>query len=487
MQDEWKAGSDESDDSGDDSSEVETESAPAHKETVTVPTTTITTTTTPALPLEALGLQPAVATPRRVEPLEVKKVTRSATTTPPADATASTHENVGQVDGPAKSTDTTLKVTPSTSGTAGKKKKRGRPKKNPPKKKTDTSTKTDATAETPQQAPEVTPQETPQVVNETTPQKEEYDDPVIPEPSSPPPPPDMVVAKVGQYSAEEIVKTPTKRRAADPAVPHVGEPLPKTPTGRPAFTPKETPLVALNPKKKAKKDRKGKEKEKETPVRSYKEPTQAEKMQYDNEERRTQAIESLLSKWTEPSKTATPAPQDIDDDGMWGQLLVNRVKKIKDQEVKEDFKQHLNVLALQAARGTWRLSPAKGYVASPKMAMARPAFMPQSPRLMGSKQFTDASATTQTRAPHGPAGDFAGWTNARGQQMATQMPAQMAASAQMSSQPMPGPMQTALAGQMPSPMNPMATAMPMQTSMQAPLQPMTDEEWRANYSYMLPM
>ena len=248
MQDEWKAGSDESDDSGEDSSEVEAESAPAHKETVTVPTTTITTTTTPALPLEALGLQPAVATPRCVEPMEVKKVTRLATTTPPADVTANTHENaaenVGQVDGPAKSSDTTLKVTPSTSGTAGKKKKRDRPKKNPPKKKTQKSTKTDATAEKPQQAPDATPQETPQVVNETTPQKggqEEYEDPFIPEPSSPPPPPDMLVAEVGQYSAEEIVKKPTKR----PAVPNVGEPLPKTPTGRPAFTPKETPLAAL--------------------------------------------------------------------------------------------------------------------------------------------------------------------------------------------------------------------------------------------------
>ena len=124
MQDEWKAGSDESDESGEESSEVEAEIAQAHKETVTVPTTTVTTTTTPALPLEALDLQSAVATPRRVEPMEVKKVTRSATTTtPPADATANTQENdenVGQVDGPAKSSDKTLKVTPSTSGTAGK-------------------------------------------------------------------------------------------------------------------------------------------------------------------------------------------------------------------------------------------------------------------------------------------------------------------------------------------------------------------------------
>ena len=206
----------------------------------------------------------------------------------------------------------------------------------------------------------------------------------------------MVVAKVGQYSAEEIVKTPTKRCAADPAIPNVGEPLPKTPTGRPAFTPKETPLVALNPKKKAKKDRKGKEKEKEKLMKSFKKPTQAEKMKFENEERRTHATESLLSKWSETSKTMSQAPQDVDDDGMWGKLLVNRVKKIKDPEVKEDFKQHLNVLALQAARGTWRLSPAKSYVASPKLGMARPPYMPQSPRLMGSKQFTNAAATTQT-------------------------------------------------------------------------------------------
>ena len=438
MQEEWKADSDESDDSGEDSSDVEAESTPAHKETVTVPTTTVTTTTTPALPLEALGLQPAVATPRRVQPMEVeklpKKVTRSATTTTlPADATANTQdaENVGQVDGPANSSDTTPAVTPWTSGAAGKKKKRGRPEKNPPKKKTAKSAKTDATAETPQQAPEATPQDTPQVVNKTTPQKEgqeEYEDLVIPEPSSPPPPPDMVVAKVGQYSAEELVKTITQCRAADPAVQNMGETLPKTTTGRPAFTPKETPLVAINPKKKAKKDRKGKEKEKEKPMKSFKEPTQAEKMKFENEERPTYAVENLLSKWSEPSKTVSHAPQDVDDDEMWVRLLVNRVKTIKDQEVKEDFKQHLNVLALQAAWGTWRLSPAKSYAASPKLGNARPPYMPQSPRLMGSKQFTDASATMQTRAPHGPAGDFAAWTNARGQQMSTQMPAQMSVS-----------------------------------------------------------
>ena len=214
----------------------------------------------------------SVATPRRVEPMEVKKVTRSATTTtPPADATANTQENaenVGQVDGPAKSSDTTLKVTPSTSGTAGIKKKRGRPKKNPPKKKTEKSTKTNAAASATASARgNATGNPTGSKRKEG---QEEYEDPVIPEPSSPPPPPDMVVAKVGQYSAEEIVKTPTKCRAADPAVPNVGEPLPKTPTGRPAFTPKETPLVALNPKKKAKKKpKRQREREREREREAY--------------------------------------------------------------------------------------------------------------------------------------------------------------------------------------------------------------------------
>ena len=117
-------------------------------------------------------------------------------------------------------------------------------------------------------------------------------------------------------------------------------------------------------------------------MKAFKEPTQAEKLNFETEVRRTHAIENLLSKWAEPSKTATPAQQDVDIDGMWGKLLVNRVKTIKAPEVKEDFKQHLNVLALQAARGTWRLSPVKSYVASPKLGMAHLAYMQQSPRLM---------------------------------------------------------------------------------------------------------
>ena len=152
-------------------------------------------------------------------------------------------------------------------------------------------------------------------------------------------------------------------------------------------------------------------------MKAFKEPTQAEKLKFETEERRTHAIENLLSKWAKPSKTATPAQQDTDDDGMWGKLLVNRIKTIKDPEVKEDFKQQLNVLALQAARGTWHISPVKSYAVSPKLGMARPAFMQQSPRLLASKQFTNTSASTQARAPHGPAGDFAAWSNARGQQM----------------------------------------------------------------------
>ena len=137
-------------------------------------TTTVATNTTRALPLEAFGLQPDVTTPRRVEPMELEKLRKKVTRPPPHRLPTQLliNKNVGQVDGPAKSSDTTPAVTLSTSGAAGKKKKRGRPKKNPPKKKTAKSAKTDATAETPRQAPEATPQETLQVVNETTPQKE---------------------------------------------------------------------------------------------------------------------------------------------------------------------------------------------------------------------------------------------------------------------------------------------------------------------------
>ena len=83
LQDEWKADSDESDDSGEDSSDVEAESGPAHKETVTVPTTTVATNTTRALPLEAFGLQPDVTTPRRVEPMELEKLPKKVTRPPP--------------------------------------------------------------------------------------------------------------------------------------------------------------------------------------------------------------------------------------------------------------------------------------------------------------------------------------------------------------------------------------------------------------------
>ena len=50
----------------------------------------------------------------------------------------------------------------------------------------------------------------------------------------------------------------------------------------------------------------------------------------------------------------TPAAvvvEELDDDKLWAKLLVDRVKQIKDEDLKEDFKQHVNVIVLQVVRG----------------------------------------------------------------------------------------------------------------------------------------
>ena len=49
--------------------------------------------------------------------------------------------------------------------------------------------------------------------------------------------------------------------------------------------------------------------------------------------------------------------EELDDDKLWAKLLVRRIKQIKDEDMREDFKQHVNVIALQAVRGTWQVSP----------------------------------------------------------------------------------------------------------------------------------
>ena len=50
--------------------------------------------------------------------------------------------------------------------------------------------------------------------------------------------------------------------------------------------------------------------------------------------------------------------EELDDGKLWSKLLVDRVKQIKDKDMKEDFKQHVNFIALQAVHGTWQVSPA---------------------------------------------------------------------------------------------------------------------------------
>ena len=72
----------------------------------------------------------------------------------------------------------------------------------------------------------------------------------------------------------------------------------------------------------------------------------------------------------------TPAAvvvEELDDDKLWAKLLVNRVKQIKDEDMKEDFKQHVNILALQAVGGTWQVSSAN--FRSPLLSMGRPGFV----------------------------------------------------------------------------------------------------------------
>ena len=177
---------------------------------MTVPTTTITTTTTPALPLAALGRCCNPASRRAYgsgEALKENDALRDHHNTTCRSNCQYIRRQQRQSGGWARQVSCSDTVD---FRSCGQKKRRGRPKKNPQKKTIAKSAKSDATAETPQQAPEETPEDTPQVVvNKTTPQKEgqeENKDPVIPEPSSPPPPADMVVAKVGQYSAADLVK-----------------------------------------------------------------------------------------------------------------------------------------------------------------------------------------------------------------------------------------------------------------------------------------
>ena len=107
--------------------------------------------------------------------------------------------------------------------------------------------------------------------------------------------------------------------------------------------------------------------------------------------------------------TPTPAAvvvEELDDDKLWAKLLVRRIKQIKDEDMREDFKQHVNVIALQAVRGTWQVSPAN--FPSPLLSMGRPGFF-NSPAKH--TKFPLPPASSQTRSAQGASGEFSGWSN----------------------------------------------------------------------------
>ena len=72
------------------------------------------------------------------------------------------------------------------------------------------------------------------------------------------------------------------------------------------------------------------------------------------EEKRTKAFEDMAKSWNEPVvNSPAVVVEELDDDKLWAKLLVRRIKQIKDEDMKEDFKQHVNVIAPQAVCGTW--------------------------------------------------------------------------------------------------------------------------------------
>ena len=72
-------------------------------------------------------------------------------------------------------------------------------------------------------------------------------------------------------------------------------------------------------------------------------------------------------------KPAAVIVEELDDDKLWAKSLVRRIKQIKDEDMKGDFKQHVNVIALQAVRGTWHVSPAN--FPSALLSMGRSGFL----------------------------------------------------------------------------------------------------------------
>ena len=109
--------------------------------------------------------------------------------------------------------------------------------------------------------------------------------------------------------------------------------------------------------------------------------------------------------------TPTPAAvifEQLDDDKPWAKLLVRRIKQIKDEDMKEDFKQHVNVIALLAVCGTWQVSPAN--FPSPLLSMGRSGFLSSPAK---HTKFPPQPPSSQSHSAEGASGDFSGWSNVR--------------------------------------------------------------------------
>ena len=102
--------------------------------------------------------------------------------------------------------------------------------------------------------------------------------------------------------------------------------------------------------------------------------------------------------------------------------LVDRVKQIKDKDMKEDFKQHVNFIALQAVHGTWQVSPAN--FPSPLLSMGRAGFMSSPTK----HKFPLPPQSSQTLSAQGQSGEFSGWSKIGGQARVGQVGQQMPAS-----------------------------------------------------------
>ena len=425
--------------------------------------------------------------PRRLATVGLTPVKKSApaTTTPTTPVTvsapvAAASEEIsplkqgGQLDGPKTprkdpkpmTTPTPELAVASTSGVCvAKKKKRGRPKKIPKAPKT-TEVSDTSTVEGGKEPSK------PEQTMPTTTTAPSADAPVDQDPdvnvsSSPIPPSDMNISKVGEASAAQIeiaalasaavaasesvastsaasalartptkTKTPVKRKAADRYAniytnsENEANRETQSKTGRLTFTPKKTPLVNLTPEKTSK------QKKKKTKSKSKKSDTSdTDGYRREVEERRTKAIEDMAKSFSDPvaKSPVMPTPmlaavvvEELDYDKLWAKLLVRRIKQIKDEDMKEDFKQHVNVIALQAVRSTWQVSPAN--FPSPLLSMGQPGFLSSPAK---HTKFPPSPASSQMRSDQGASGDFSGWSNVGGQARVGQLGQQMPTSGNM--------------------------------------------------------